>query len=91
MTSVSRVTHQAKGRLTSAEFTLTGTGHASSQHLFGNIPAVHIIQDIFKGRDVHFLTGQAVHAVRDGNISYIVFWEKDFDIAARFDIVSAKP
>jgi len=91
MPPVSRITHQTEGRLTSAKLSLTGAGHASSQHLFGNIPAIHIIQDIFKGRDVHFLTGQAVHAVRDGNISYIVFWEKDFDIAARFNIVSAKP
>src|SRR5699024_11303520 len=57
---------------------------------FGNIPAVHIVQDILKRRDVHLLTGQAVHAVGDGDIAYIVFGEKDFDIAASFDIISTK-
>ena len=41
-------------------------------------------------RNVHLLTGQAVHAVRDGDIAYIVFWEKDFDIASSFDIVPTK-
>ena len=90
MPFVLRVTHQAKRRLSAAELSLPGTGHASRQHLFGNIPAVHVIQDILKGRDVHFLTGQAVHAVRDGDIAYIVFWEKDFDIASSFDIVPTK-
>lgn len=48
-------------------------------------------QDILKGRDVHFLTGQAVHAVRDGDIAYIVFGEKDLDIASSFNIVPTEP
>ena len=90
MSFVLRVAHQAKRRLPAAELSLPGTGHASCQHLFGNIPAVHIVQDILKGRDVHFLTGQAVHTVRDGDIAHIVFGEKDFDIAASFDIISTK-
>ena len=90
MPFVLRVTHQTERCRTAAVFPLSGTGHASRQHLFGNIPAVHIVQDILKGRDVHFLTGQAVHAVRDGDIANIVFWEKDFDIASSFDIVPTK-
>ena len=49
-----------------------------------------VIQDILEGRNVHLLTGQAVHAVRDGDIAYIVFGEKDFDIAASFNIISTK-
>ena len=48
-------------------------------------------QDIFERRNVHFLPCQAVHAVRDRYIPYIVFWEKDFDITARFNIVPPKP
>ena len=91
MPFVLRVAHQAKRRLPAAELSLPGTCHASRQHLFGNIPAVHIVQDILKGRDVHLLTGQAVHAVRDGDIAYIVFGEKDFDIASGFDIIPTKP
>ena len=91
MPVVLRVTHQAKRRLPAAKLSLPGTGHTSRQYLFGNIPAVHIVQDILKGRDVHFLTGQAVHAVRDGNIAYIVFGEKDFDITSSFDIIPAEP
>ena len=91
MPFVLRVTHQAKRRLPAAELSLPGTGHASRQHLFGNIPAVHIVQDILKRRDVHFLTGQAVHTVRDGDIAHIVFGEKDFDIASSFDIIPAEP
>ena len=91
MSFVLRVAHQAKRRLPAAELSLSGTGHASRQHLFGNIPAVHIVQNILKGRDVHFLTGQAVHAVCDGDIAHIVFGEKDFDIASGFDIIPAEP
>jgi predicted P-loop ATPase len=88
---VLRVTHQAEGRRPSAELPLPGAGGDACQHLFRNIPAVHIVQDILKGRNVHLLTGQAVHAVRDGDIAYIVFGEKDFDIAASFNIVPTKP
>ena len=91
MSFVLRVAHQAKRRLPAAELSLPGTGHASRQHLFGNIPAVHIVQNILKGRDVHFLTGQAVHTVRDGDIAHIVFGKKDFDIASSFDIIPAEP
>ena len=91
MPLVLRVTHQAEGRRPPAELPLPGTGRDARQHLFGNIPAVHIVQDILKGRDVHFLTGQAVHAVRDGDIAHIVFGEKDFDIASSFDIIPTKP
>ena len=87
MPLVLRVTHQAEGRRPSAELPLPGAGGDACQHLFRNIPAVHIVQDILKGRNVHLLTGQAVHAVRDGDIAYIVFGEKDFDIAASFNIV----
>ena len=90
MPLVLRVTHQAEGRRPSAELPLPGAGGDACQHLFRNIPAVHIVQDILKGRNVHLLTGQAVHAVRDGDIAYIVFWEKDFDIASSFDIVPTK-
>ena len=49
-----------------------------------------IVQDILKRRNVHLLTGQAVHSVCNGNIAYIVFWEKDFDIAASFNIIPAQ-
>ena len=91
MSLILRVTHQTEGRLPTTKLPLPGTGHTPCQHLFGNIPAVHIVQDILKGRDVHFLTGQAVHAVRDGDIAHIVFGEKDFDIASSFDIIPAEP
>ena len=70
------VTHQTEGRRPSAEFSLPGTGRDARQHLFGNIPAVHIVQDILNRRDVHLLTGQVVHAVGNGDITYIVFGEK---------------
>ena len=50
-----------------------------------------VLQDILKRRNVHFLTSQAVHSVCNGNIAYIVFWEKDFDIAASFDIIPTEP
>ena len=91
MPFVLRVTHQTKRRRPAAELSLPGAGSDARQHLLGNIPAVHIVQDILKGCDVHLLTGQAVHAVRDGDIAYIVFGEKDFDIAAGFDIIPTKP
>ena len=91
MPLILRVTHQTEGRLPTTKLPLPGTGHTPCQHLFGNIPAVHIVQDILKRRNVHFLTGQAVHSVCNGNIAYIVFWEKDFDIAASFDIIPAQP
>ena len=91
MPLVLRVTHQAEGRRPSAELPLPGAGGDARQHLFRNIPAIHIVQDILEGRNVHLLTGQAVHAVRDGDIAYIVFGEKDFDIAASFNIVPTKP
>ena len=90
MPPVIRVTHQSERRLPTTKLSLPGTGHTPRQHLFGNIPAVHIIQDILKGRDVHFLAGQAVNSVCNGDISYIVFGEKDFDIAAGLDIISAQ-
>ena len=90
MPFVLRVTHQTKRRRPAAELSLPGAGSDARQHLLGNIPAVHIVQDILKGCDVHLLTGQAVHAVGDGDIAYIVFGEKDFDIAASFDIISTK-
>ena len=86
-----RVTHQPQRRLPSAELPLSGTGHAPCQHLFGNITAVHAVQDIFERRNVHFLPCQAVHPVRDCDIPYIVLWEKDFDITACFDIVPPQP
>ena len=76
MPFILRVTHQAEGRCSSAEFPLPRAGGDTRQHLFGNIPAVHIVQDILEGRNVHLLTGQAVHAVRDGNIAYIVLGKK---------------
>ena len=44
---------------------------------FLEISRLYISFRIFlKGRNVHLLTGQAVHAVRDGDIAYIVFGEK---------------
>ena len=46
-----------------------------------------VLQDILERRNVHLLTGQTVHAVRDGDIAYIVFGEKDFDITSGFDII----
>ena len=85
-----RVTLQAIGRRPSAELPLAGAGHTSSQHLFGNIPAVHIVQDVLKRRDVQFRAGQAVYAVCHSDISYIVFWEKDFDISACFNVVTSQ-
>ena len=90
MPFVLRVTHQAEGRRPSAELSLPGAGRDARQHLFRNIPAIHIVQDILEGRNVHLLTGQAVHAVRDGDIAHIVFGEKDFDIAASFNIIPTK-
>ena len=86
-----RVTHQSKRRLPSAEFPLPGTGHAPCQYLFGNVTAVHVIQDIFERRNIHFLPCQAVHSVRDCNVSYIMLWEKDFDITACFNVISPQP
>ena len=85
------VTHQAERRPPAAELSLPGTGHAPGQYLFGDIPAVHIVQDILKGRDIHLLAGQAVHAVRNGNIAYLVLGEKDLDITSGFDIIPAEP
>ena len=90
MPLILRVTHQTERRLSAAKFSLSGTGHTPCQHLFGNIPAVHIVQDILKRCNVHFLTGQTVHSVCNGNISYIVLWKKDFNIAASFNIISAQ-
>lgn len=37
----------------------------------------------------HALSGH--HTICDSDIPYIVFWEKDFDITACFDIVSPQP
>ena len=90
MSLVLRVTHQPQRRCPSAEFPLPGTGHAPRQNLFGNIPAIHVVQDVLKGRDVHFLTGQAVHTICDGDIPDIVPGEEDFNIASGFDIVSSQ-
>ena len=84
------VTHQPQGRLSATELSLSGTGHTPRQHFLGNIPAIHIVQDILEGRDVHFLTGQTVHAIRNGDIADIVFGEEDFNIAAGFDIISSQ-
>ena len=74
------VTHQSKRRHPSAELSLPGTGRDAHQYLFGNILAIHIVHDILKGRDVHLLTGQAIHTIGNGNIAHIVFGEKDLDI-----------
>ena len=90
MPPILRVTHQPQGRLSTAELPLSGTGHTPRQHFLRNIPAIHIVQDILEGRDVHFLTGQTVHAIRNGNIADIVFREEDFNITAGFDIISSQ-
>ena len=91
MPFIVRVTLQSHRGLPAAKLSLAGSGHARCQHLFGNISAVHIVQDIFERCDVHFLSGQAVHPIGDGNIAHIVFREKDLDIGADFNIISAKP
>lgn len=78
MSLILRVTHQTEGRLPTTKLSLPGTSHPTCQHFFGNIPALHIVQDTLKRRNVHFLTSQAVHSVCNGNIAYIVFWGKRF-------------
>ena len=90
MPPILRVTHQPQGRLSATELSLSGTGHTPRQHFLGNIPAIHIVQDILERRDVHFLTGQTVHAIRNGDIADIVFREEDFNIATGFDIISSQ-
>lgn len=90
MPFVVRVTHQSHRGLPAAKLPLAGSGHARRQHLFGNISAAHIVQDILERCDVHFLAGQAVYSIGDGNIVHIVFREKDLDIGADFNIISAK-
>ena len=90
MPPILRVTHQPQGRLSATELSLSGTGHTPRQHFLGNIPAIHIIQDILERRDVHFLTGQTVHTIGNGDITDIVFGEEDFNIASSFDIISSQ-
>ena len=90
MSVVFRVTHQTIGRSAAAELALPGTGHNASQNFLGNITAVHIVQDVLERGNVHFLPGQTVHTVRDGDIPDMVLRKENLDITASFDIVAAK-
>lgn len=90
MSVVFRVTHQTIGRSAAAELALPGTGHNASQNFLGNITAVHIVQDVLERGNVHFLPGQTVHTVRNGDIPDMVLRKENLDITASFDIVAAK-
>lgn len=67
------------GRLTGFEYFLSRLS-----------PITHVLQDIFERGNVHFVPVQAVHAVRDCNVSDVVTWEENFDVTARLDIVPAQ-
>ena len=43
MPFILRITHQTQRRCSSAEFALSGADRDTTQNLFGNIPAIHII------------------------------------------------
>ncbi len=91
MAVVCRVTHEAVGSRSTQKLPLPGAGHPARQYLLGNIPAIHIIQDIFERGNVHLLPVQTVHSISDSDITDVVTREKDFDVAASLDIVRAQP
>lgn len=78
MSPILHITHQDQVRLSTTELPLSRTDHTPQQCFLRNIPAIYIVQDILEGRDVHFLTDQAVHTIRNDDITDIVFGKGDF-------------
>ena len=85
------ILHEAERWLSADKLPLARKHHLPGGYLPGNIPAVHVVQDILERRDVHGLVGLAlvaVIAVVDRDITDVVLGKIDLDIAAGLDVVS---
>ena len=77
MPPIFRVTHQPQGKAVHLRTFPVENGSYAPPALSWKI--LSIGQDFFERRDIHFLTGQTVYAIRNGDIENMVF-KKDFNI-----------